>query len=233
MELQDFVIKGITSQLRFRTATPHFMDRSGQLIAEAMDQYGLTEWRSTPQFVEVFRRDQTHAVLIGSHELRAIFENVEDASAVKDRTKSLFEAKLAELEVDALSFVGVRTFWLAAADDFADLHDWMLERLSPTVKPLLEKTGSKPTDSGWVFELTDKDPKHNLKLGPMKPEQAKDIFRDQNEENYPPQFLFLDLDRVYSDDDSMSRQTALDRWEKSFSRNLEIAQALAEDLTAA
>jgi hypothetical protein len=231
MELQDFVLKGVTSQLRWGVLTPRFIDRRGALIEALLARHDLTEWGYGEDVLEVFKQDQSIALAAGNQEARGIFENVEDTGEVASTCRSFFEFVLGELDISEVSFVGVRSYWLAPTDSFEGLTAWMIEKLSPGVGPLREAVGTKPTDAGWVFEFHAADPKHRLRLGPMNPQQAMaQFFRDKNEENYPPQFLFLDFDRVYNDD-KIDRSAALDRWETSFGRNLEIGAKLGQLLS--
>jgi hypothetical protein len=231
MELQDFVLKGVTSQLRWGVVTPRFIDRRGALIEALTAQHDLTEWGYGDDGLEVFKQDQSIVLAAGNREARGIFENVEDTGEVSRTCRGFFEFVLGELEISAISFVGVRSFWLAPTDSFEGLNAWMIEKLSPGVGPLSEAIGTNPTDAGWVLEFHAADPKHTLRFGPMNPQQAMgQIFRDQNAENYPPQFLFLDFDRVYNED-KIDRSAALDRWEKSFGRNLEIGAKLGQLLS--
>jgi hypothetical protein len=232
MELQDLVPAGVTSQLRFATVNPGFVDRRGALIESLLTQGELTEWRYGEDFLEVFRRDQSVALFASSRDLRAIFEHFEDRATVVSRTRDFLGATLEELAVTEIGFIGVRSYWLAAADSFADLNEWLLERLSPPLTPFFDVVGSKPTDAGWVLEFREKDPKHNLKIGPMTPAQATaQFFRDNDEENFPPQFLFLDIDRIYNEE-VIATDKALERWEKSFTRNFEIGEKLGELLNS-
>lgn len=60
--------------------------------------------------------------------------------------------------------------------------------------------------------------------GPVLPGQRSGAF--------PPQFLFLDIDRVYNED-VIDAEKALETWERSLARNLEIGEKLAGLLTAA
>jgi len=230
MELQDFAVKGITSQLRFVTPAPTFIDQRGHLIEALMREHELSEWGYGQDFVDAFRADGSVTLRVASRELRAMFENVESTTEVKKATKSFLGWGLDSLGVERLGYVGVRSFRIAAADSFRALNEWLLDRLMPGHAQLLQPFGSKSSDSGWVLEFHDKDPKHNLRIGPMTPEQAMaQVFRDQDTDHYPPQFLFLDVDRLYSDEE-MSASEALQRWESAFDRNLEIGETLSRRL---
>lgn len=229
VEIQEFVTKGITSQLRYGV-TPRFVDQRGQLIEALLDRHGLTEWGYGEDVVDVYKKDQSVFLRVGSREVLAMFENVASIDEVRQTTAAFLEWALEMLGVERIRTVGVRSYWLAAADSFAELNEHLLERFAGTMGRILEPFGTKPSDSGWTFDFHDQDPKHNLRLGPMTAEQAMGLFRDQEKENYPPQALYLDVDRLYTED-PMEREQALRRWGSAFERNIEISQAICRELT--
>lgn len=234
MELQEPVARGITTQLRFATVSPRFVDRRGALIESLVsEEDDLTEWGYGQDFLEVFSKDESVALAVSARDLRAIFEHFDDSGTVINRTRAFLQATLEEFATPQINFVGVRSYWLAAADTFEGLNEWLLERLGPPLADFSDVVGSKPTDAGWVLDYHERDPKHTVRIGPMTPAQVTaQFFRDNDQEHFPPQFLFLDIDRVYNED-VIDAEKALETWERSLARNLEIGEKLAGLLTAA
>ncbi len=138
--------------------------------------------------------------------------------------------RLDALGLEAATYIGVRSLWLAATDDFDQLNEWLIEKIGGAAPSVLEPVGQKPSDSGWVFEFRSSEPEHVLRLGPMKQEQAtSQIFRDKEPANYPPQFLYIDLDRQYR---TMTQggPAVVDRWGSAFDRCLAVAEQVVSRL---
>ncbi len=232
LELQDFVIKGITSQLRFSEVNPLLVERRGGLIKSLLKQHELDQWAQGEGFVDVSDPARGIALNVTNREMRAMFERVDQVADVVDASRAFFELVDEVLEVGTIAGVGVRSWRMAAVDDFESLNGWLLEDLLNRRDPLFEPFGHPPSDVGWAFDFHEADPKHNLRIGPMKREQAMaQLFRDQTEANYPSQFLMIDLDRFYSDEERTPAADALERWERTLTRNLEISEAVGRVLS--
>lgn len=231
MEIQELTLQAVVSQLRPTQPSLHFVDNRGSILEQLKEDLGLPEWGYSHDFVELFSKDRSAAIHVASDEVRVMFEHIEDPGDVREMSEQVLESMFDRLKLESFRFIGVRTWWTAAADSFEELNDWMVDRFSKSGKDLFDAVGQKPTDSAWVFEFHDKDPKHTLNIGPMTAEQAvSQTFRDNDPENFPPQFLYIDLDRVYNDDPDLNRPDALDLWRKSFDRSLEMGERIGKQL---
>jgi hypothetical protein len=229
MELQEPTLKAAITEVRFKP-TPHFALARPDLIEDLQSIGELPDWGMNEQLIQVFAEGDPETVLqVSAGNMSTSFENT-DADVCKAITGRAIEATIARLGIEAATYIGVRSIWLAAADDFDELHTWLVDTLGGQSLSVLEPVGQKPSDSGWVFEFRSSVPEHLLRIGPMKQEQATaQIFRDKAAENYPPQFLFLDLDRQYGAEATPGPEI-LDRWGKSFDRCLEVAEQIVDRL---
>ncbi|MDQ6775392.1 MAG: hypothetical protein M3071_04030 [Actinomycetota bacterium] len=222
MEIQEPVLKSVLSEVRFRP-TPRFPEKRADIIARLQEVRGLENWNMADQFVQALTEGDTDDLLQVSIGNAAFsFENPV-ATEARSATEEALNMVLDVLEIEAAIYVGVRSTWLAAAESFDELRDFLVANLGGASTSVLEPVGQKPSDVGWVFEFRATQPQHVLRLGPMQQEQASNqIFRDKDPENYPPNFLFLDLDRLYSAS-PVPREELIGRWGSAFDRCLEVA----------
>lgn len=229
MELQEAVLKAVISEIRFHP-TPRFPETRAELIERLRDAESLDNWAMSEQFVQVFTEGDPRTLLqVSIGNLSTSFENMgpDECRAATGRT---IETALDVLGLDAATYIGVRSLWLAATDDFDQLHEWLIEKIGGAAPSVLEPVGQKPSDSGWVFEFRSSEPEHLLRVGPMKQEQATaQIFRDKEPENYPPQFLFIDLDRQYKTV-THGGPAVIERWGSAFDRCLAVAEQIVARL---
>jgi hypothetical protein len=197
MDLQEPVLKSLIAEMRFEP-TPHFPARRADIIDQLMAQFDLKNWTMSEQFIQVLTEDDSRVLLQASAGgTSASLENI-DIEDCQRTAEKLFDIVLARLNVESVVYVGVRTMWVVAADDFDSLNEWLVTRLSDGARSVLQPFGQKPSDSGWVFEFRSSEPQHVFRLGPMKVDQAiTQVFRDKDPDHYPPQFLFFDIDRLY------------------------------------
>lgn len=226
MELQEFVVKSITSQIRFEKPALRFFDMRGELLESLLVEAGLENWSLSDQGLEASTPDESRIVMVTAGDARVVLENLDNPEETKVQVRNALRHVLTELGVGNVRSVGVRSWWMAATDSFEQLNDWVCDKLSPPASAMFNAVGSRPTDSAWVFEFHKSDPKHNLRIGPMTAEQAmRQVFRDQKPENYPDEFLFLDLDRIYNQN-LVPADGVLERWESTWDGNLDAAERL-------
>lgn len=221
MELQELTCRALIANVRFRLS-PTLADNRGAMIRELGSIVGTEEFGWTETGIDLFSSDQRDHFRLTGRDLVASsehFESIDDSFA---KTKAFTAAAVAALQVEEFAFLGVRTLWLAATDDFDALRDGLVDRFGATMAELGEVAGKRPTDVGWVYEFHGSDPRITVRMGPMKVEQALEMFRVKDASLYPPEFLFLDLDRFMSDDSA-----PIDRLEhkldRAIDRNLELA----------
>jgi hypothetical protein len=227
MEVQEPVLKGLTSEFRF-PALPRYSDRQGGIIERLRDNHGLSQWGIGDAAADAWAEDNRAFVHTSHQNVVASVEHWADVHAMRETVESLLRSVLEELQLEDFVFVGVRSYWLSAADSFEDLNRLLFERLGPANQDLFSPFGQPPVDSGWIFDFRLEDGLvHHLRLGPMKAEQAMaQFFRNKDTENYPPQFLFVDLDRVRTDEEG---GLSFDDWLRAVER----APAVADDFHSA
>ncbi len=232
MEIQEPVLKSVLSEIRF-PVTPRFVGSRGDLVERLKALKGLQDWNMAEQFVQVFTNGEPdHLLQVSAGNTALSLENL-TAPECKELTAAAIEIVLEVLDLQEVSYVGVRSWWIAATESFQDLRDALIERFAAESTSVLEPVGQKPSDVGWVFEFRSTQPQHVLRVGPMGQEQAsREIFRDKDPDNYPPQFLYVDLDRHYSDE-SVPAAAAVDRWTRTFDRSLSVAEDVMSRLRLA
>ncbi len=231
MELQEFSILAAIGQVRYPLSS-RYPSARGQLLEEVIDAFAFPTWGWGDEFLNFHNEDRSLTLIAGGRESRAQFMRVEDIETVIDTSTRLFALALERFNVQQVDFVGARTFWAAAVDSFEDLRDALVGQLgSSTFAAMIDAAAQPVSDAGWVLEFHDKDPKHSLRFGPMKREQAVAQFvPDAKLEDLPASFLFLDVDRVYNDE-QQDAQVAVKRWEQSFRKNVELAGEIGRVLT--
>jgi hypothetical protein len=232
VEIQEPVLRSVLSELRY-PATPRFIGARGELIERLRTLRASRDWNMAEQFVQVFTDGEPdHLLQVSAGNMAFSFETL-PASESKELTAAAAETVLETLGLDEVSYVGVRSWWLAAADSFEDLRDHMVELLATNSKSILEPVGQKPSDAGWVFEFRTSQPEHVMRIGPMGAEQAaREWFRDKEPGNYPPHFLFVDIDRHYNGE-VIAADEVLDRWDRAFDRCLSVAEDVMSRLRLA
>lgn len=222
MELQEAVLKAVISEIRFEP-TPRFPEVRAELIERLRDAGGLDNWAMSEQFVQIFTEGDPRALLqVSIGNLSTSFENM-GADECRAATGRTIETALDALGLKTATYIGVRSSWLAATDDFDQLNEWLIENIGGAAPHVLEPVGQKPSDSGWVFEFRSSEPEHLLRVGPMKEEQATSQLRDKEPGNYPPQFLLIDLDRQYKTV-TQGVPAVVERWGSAFDRCLAVAE---------
>lgn len=226
MELQDVTMRGVTTQLRF-DPSHRFPDVRGRLIEQLRElDEELTEW-SWGDAAEVHRSDGSLALLVAAREVRVQSHALRTSDDFRSIALGGFSRALDTLGVANVTFVGIRSFWIGAVDSFDELHEWLNQALSAPAAPLLEIFGGPPSDTGWVWEFHQRDPKHSIRLGSMTRSQLAGTFVGSDlAEQYPLEFLFFDLDRVMSDT-PISVEDLEARWNESFDGAAELGRTLA------
>lgn len=228
MELQELVVRAATMQFRFRLA-PRFADVRGALIEELREANDLSEYGWGEAHVQLHNAERTRQLIVGSRELRIVYEHIERIDDFLDTARAFFERGLEALGVRELEFLGVRTYWLAAVDSFDELRDWMVERLSPS-EPFSAALGDVMTDVGWILEYRRQDPQHIIRIGPMTVDQLiEQVLGTSERELFPDAFLFLDLDRMYKET-PIAADNAVERAFDAFQRSLAIGEKIAATL---
>lgn len=223
MEVQEPVLKSLTGEVRF-SALPRYADHRGHIIERLRDEHDLTQWGIGEVAADAWAEDNTAFVHTSPQNVVVAAEHRPDVQETRETVERLMRSVLEDLLAENFVFVGVRSHWLSATDSFEDLNRLLLDRLGPASEELFSGFGQPPVDSGWVFDFsTEEGLIHHLRFGPMKAEQAMgQYFRSKDAENYPPQFLFVDLDRVRTDE---SGGLSFDDWLRSVERVPSVADS--------
>jgi hypothetical protein len=225
VELQELSLKTVWTQLRFRPSS-RIADIRGQIAEELSKAHELPEWGWGEDVAHVFSSDRTTNLIVTGRELRAGFDKIERLDDLRQTITSFLSYGLDVLGVEEVMFLGVRSYWLAAVDSFDELRDWLIASFSGGAAPLLEALGDSPTDAGWVYEFHKQDPKQRLQFGPMKQAQlVEGVLTTDSSEGIPPEFLFVDMDRVYNDKPTEVGRV-IERWSDSFQRTLDLGERL-------
>ncbi len=171
MELHEPVLKAVITEIRF-PPTPRFPEARAPIIERLREAESLENWTMSEQFLQVFTEADPRALLLVSiGNLSTSFENV-DAETCRAATRRTIQTAFDALRIETATYIGARSMWLAASDDFDQLREWLLKTMGVPASKVLEPVGQKPTDAGWVFEFRKAQPERLLRLGPMKQEQA-------------------------------------------------------------
>jgi hypothetical protein len=229
MELQELVVRAITIQMRFKLA-PMFADRRGSILSALLAEHSdLSDYGWTETGLQLSNPQRTRIMLVGSGEIRLVYEHLERIDDFTSVASEFFPRSLEELAVDQVAFLGIRSYWLAAVDSFDELCDWTVKRFSPT-EPFSEAVGARSTDTGWVFEYRAQDPEHIVRVGPMKVQQlTEQILGTSEADLFPEQFLFVDIDRIFRRDPIPTADVAA-RMQDSLDRALTLGQRIGAAL---
>jgi hypothetical protein len=222
VEVQELTCKALFANVRFRLS-PLFADSRGALIRRLSELLETNEYGWSDESIQVFTSDQRRQFRLSGHDLIGSWEHFEEFDAAAGKIRLFVEEALNALAVEQVAFLGVRSHWTAATDDFGGLRDALIDRFGGGGSQLSEVAGTRATDVGWVFEFRDKDPQITVRMGPMRSEQAvAQIFRVKDPELYAPDFLFLDVDRVISDQE-LPVERLSERLEKAIEHNRTLA----------
>jgi hypothetical protein len=201
MEVQEFLPMSMVCQLRFPAAV-ELLDRRGRLLRLVEDALDAHQWELSDTAIRGRTEDDMVTAVVTFQDVRLGFHGAIDEAIVAESCASVLPELLEALEVKEVGQIGCRVFWIAAADSFESAHDWLAERLNGAVTAtMFQALSSRPTDSGWVFELHDQAPKWNLRAGPMRREEwePKQGMTALQAEALPPNSVFIDVDRVAND----------------------------------
>jgi hypothetical protein len=214
MEIQEPSPRLLLSSLRFQSVSPWVLDKRGELIARFSEKFELPEWIAQQDVVQLYTTDLRTLFQLSARDVYLSIENFEDLAQATDSARTFLSDALEALKVEQISWTGTRMHWLAAADSFEELCAWFTGRSGSIAGALSASLDRTASDIGLVVEFKDKDPLVTTRLGPMRAEQAMaQFFRDKDVTHYPEQFLFLDLDRVHSND-RLKPAEALSHWKE-------------------
>jgi phosphoglycolate phosphatase-like HAD superfamily hydrolase len=230
VEIQELACKALIANVRF-PLSPLIIDNRGTLIQRMSAALDATEFAWRENGVDVFTTDEHNLFRIGGRDLVASCEHFSDLEAAAGKIRTFVETGLEFLDVEQVLFLGIRTHWVAATDSFDELRERLLDNFAGGAAKLANLAGKQSTDVGWTFEFHGSDPRVTVRMGPMKSEQAmRQIFRVEDPALYPPEFLFLDVDRVLADDPQPAHEI-IARFNRALEHNLTLAEKFGRYLT--
>jgi hypothetical protein len=232
VELQELVLRAATIQMRF-PLEPMFADVRGALIRELRTRFSLQDYGWAEAVLQASNEARTQTFIIGSRELRVSYEHLERVEEFIEASRSFFEFGVETLQLEAIEFLGVRTYWFAAVDSFEELRDWLAGQLAAG-SPFGPALNQRLSDIGWSFEFRDQSPEHLLRVGPMRVEQLLDqIFATDDRDLFPEQFLYVDLDRIVRAPPAIEASEAAARAVNSVDAAMRIGERIAASVATA
>jgi hypothetical protein len=201
MEVQDFALHMLLARLVFKEATPSVVDQRGALIAALQEEFASMEFTVESAAVEVFGEHRSTQYRIGTAQAVASVENFDDLEDVRRDLNRFFLLALTRLEGPRVSQIEVRSYDMAPTDSFDALRDALAASLVAPAPRLAEVVGKPLSDAGWIMDFLGGDPAVRMRFGPLRIEQVKTLLRDELDDRYPEQCLFLDVDYTETDED--------------------------------
>jgi hypothetical protein len=230
MELQDFAPHLLFVQLVFKEQSPAVIDQRAKWITTLRDDFGAAECTAEAAAVEAFSGDKREQYRVGTAQIVASVENFDDVHEASEKLGQFARTALDRLERPQVAHLRVRTIDLAATDSFEGLRDALAEGFSVPRGEVADLVGSPMSDAGWVFEFTDGNPQVTFRFGPMRASQIKTMLRDQRDDQYPAEFLFLETDYVQNEVD-LDLDEAVDRLAANIDNERTIVHRVAHWLT--
>jgi hypothetical protein len=227
MELQDFALQHLYSQLGFAESQPAVVDTRGSTAKAMQKHLGLTNASLQPTAAEVSSDDGRDHYRIGIAQTYASLMNVDDLAQAKEQTDGFLKMAMEHLQKPAVAALNIRTFDIAPADSFEDLRDALRRGLTPAAPGLIDAVGVPLSDLTWVFEFKDQDTAVSVQFGPMENEQLRAILQDPDGADYPDNALFLSVDTKLRHKDGNS-QDPLEWWDRSVEAHRKKAGRIGE-----
>lgn len=232
MEVQDFAPHMLLARLLFKEPSPAVIDQRGALIATLRDTFGASEFSIEGAAVEALGSNRCWQYRIGTAQVLASIENFDELEEVRNELSKFFKLALGRLESPRIAQIHVRTYDMAPTDSFSELRDALATALAAPRQHLADVVGKPLSDAGWVMEFHHGDPHITIRFGPMKIEQIKKLQRDQRDDRYPEECLFLELDSLQTNGDLDDGQ-ALARLPGCIESNRKLLRRVTDWLTEA
>lgn len=232
MEVQDFAPHMLLARLVFKEPSPTVIDRRGALIAKLRDTLETAEFSIEGAAVEASSPDRRRRYRIGTAQVLASVENFDELQDVQNELSEFFKFALDQIEHPRIAQINVRTYDMAPTDSFGELRDAMAASLGAPKRRLAEVVGKPLSDAGWMMEFLDGDPRITTRFGPMRLEQIKTLLRDQRDDRYPAECLFLELDYLQTSED-LDVDRALARFSSCIESNRKLLRRMADWLKEA
>lgn len=232
MEVQDFAPHMLLARLVFRESSPVVIDQRGALIATLRNEFEATQFAVENAAVEAFGEHRSTQYRVGTAQVLASAENFDERQQVQADLERFFKLALTRVGGPRVAQIEVRTYDMAPTDSFEELRDALAGSLVAPTQRLAEVVGRPLSDAGWVMEFLDGDPRITMRFGPMKSEQIKTLLRDQRDDRYPEQCLFVELDCIQGGED-LDVDRALARLSECIESNRRLLRRVSDWLTEA
>jgi hypothetical protein len=230
VEVQDFALRYLHSQLAFAESQASIIDRRGATAKAMADHLSMGEVTLHPTAAEVASEDGRDQFRIGIAQTYAGLLNFEDLEDAREITANFFGMSLAYLDSPAIRRGRIRSYDIAPASSFEELRDCLAKQLAAGASGLAGTIGMPLSDVGWVFEFEQPDASAKIQFGAMGNEQLRAILQDPDGVGYPPSVLFVALETAFMADDGSD---GLKWWSNCLDRNRKMAERIGKWLKGA
>ncbi|HXR30540.1 MAG TPA: hypothetical protein VN752_05325 [Solirubrobacterales bacterium] len=230
MEIQEFAPRHLIAQFGFQKKQASVVDRRGALAGELQELLGASSASLDPTAAEVTTRDGMNKFRIGMVQLVAVL-NIDDFDDDMRKVEDFFQRGMDLLDAPPLAQVVAHTSDVAAVPSFDDLRDGLLEALSSTSSRLRDAVGIPLSDLGWSYDFDDDRWIVQVRIGPMRDDELRQLFEAPDATDFPAASLFVDVKAKLRVGDS--KKDSLDLWASALERNRQITANLTAWLTEA
>jgi hypothetical protein len=201
VELHESILRNVHLIIGW-PASPLYADSRGALtefLREAAGPENDWVWDGPMTFVTDEERGIDFA--LGPSELLIATE----ASSIEleDLPQQLAATVLEHLAVRTVRLVGAGSVWLAPASSAEELTEWLSGQLGTLGRPgTYDAFGGKPSSLGLDAEIEGDNFSYEVELKPMTGADAAgaDEFKSDEEDDFPPVALYLDVTRSSAGD---------------------------------
>jgi len=177
-------------------ASPLFFDNRGKLLEQFKGE-PFTEWRIDRNRIDLYNREQSISVFASFNNAGGSTEDPPTFTYYKDHIQRWLKLIIPDISIKQINRIGVRTFYLAQADNLAfdKLFQCFLNSYLKTQNGLWGFAKAKPMDVGITLDAVIDNCKLHIGTGPMEQEQAKSLFGcESTKKKIPPVSVFIDVD---------------------------------------
>jgi hypothetical protein len=226
VEVQEFSVQHVYSQLAYRESQASIIDRRGATGAMMSKLLDLSEVTMHPTNAEVESLDGRASYRIGIAQTFVSLFDFADLEDARTRTASFFEAALDYLDGPSIASGQIRTIDIAPAESFDAVRESLMASLAGGSGSLQEAVGIKLNDVGWVIEFEEPDVAAKLQFGPMKSDQLTEILKAPDDSSYPPALVFIGLETAFNAGDE-GAESGLDWWSHCLDRNRKLSERIS------
>jgi hypothetical protein len=223
MEIQELAPRHLIAQLAFERNQAEVVDRRGELARELHELLGTSSASLEATAAEATTSDGMSKYRIGMAQLLAVV-HVDGFDESGEKVETFFRRGMELLDTPPLARVVAHTSDVAAVPSFEELRDALLEGLSLSPSRLREAVGVSFSDVGWLYDFRDDRWIVEVRLGPMRDAELRQVFDAPDAADFPAASLFIDVKAMLRVGDSS--EDPLDLWRSALERNRQITTNL-------